>query len=222
MAISLDGNLIKQIDDALDFDSTLKQEGGSYKAHKASIETFFTMALAAILRATDKNSIYTEQARFVLGTRNSGGRNDLSYIAGTLVGILQTVKNAINQGFLDSVSDVIHGTVFADFLEMAQHLLDNGYKDAAAVIAGSSLESHLRHLCGNYGVDPDTPDGKRKKADRINADLARANAYDKSPQKNVTAWPGTRNDAAHGDYGKYSDVVVGNMISGVRHFLNTT
>jgi hypothetical protein len=68
---------------------------------------------------------------------------------------------------------VIHGTVFADFLDMAQHLLDNGYKDAAAVIAGSSLESHLRHLCSKHGVDADTPDGKHKKADRINAELTK-------------------------------------------------
>ena len=122
---------------------------------------------------------------------------------------------------MDGVSNVIHGTVFADFLDMAQHFLDNGYKDAAAVIAGSSLESHLRHLCSKHGVDADTPDGKRKKADRINAELTKARAYDKSQQKHIMAWLGTRNDAAHGDYNKYTDIVVNNTISGIRHIMAT-
>ncbi len=222
MAISLDGNLIKQIDDALQFAETLKDGEGMYKARRASIETFFTKALAAIIRATGESAVYAEEARYALNLRNEERRTDLVRITETLIGIMDSIKTAIAEGFLDSVSDVIHGTVFADFLEMAQHLLDNGYKDAAAVIAGSSLESHLRHLCSKYGVDPDTPDGKRKKSDRTNADLTKAGAYDKSQQKHVTAWLGTRNDAAHGDYGKYTDVIVGNMISGIRHFMATS
>ena len=175
-----------------------------------------------IQRATGEDSVYTEQARYVIDSRNAQGRTDWSRITGTLVGILETTKTAIGDGYLDTVSDVIHGTVFADFLEMAQHLLDNGYKDAAAVIAGSSLESHLRHLCAKRGVSPDDQNGKRKKADRINSDLTKGKAYDTSQQKHVTAWLGLRNDAAHGDYGKYTDVMVGNLISSVRHFMSTT
>ena len=36
--------------------------------------------------------------------------------------------------------------LFADFLEMASELQRKGFKDAAAVIAGSTLEEHLRKL----------------------------------------------------------------------------
>jgi len=222
MAIRLDSNLVNQIDDALQFAETLKDDEGMYKAPRASFETFFTKALAAIVRATGESSVYAEEARYTLNLRNAERRTDLTRITETLIGIMDTIKTAIAEGFLDSVSDVIHGTVFADFLEMAQHLLDNGYKDAAAVIAGSSFESHLRYLCNKHGVDPETPDGKPKKADRINADLTKAGAYDKSQQKHITAWLGLRNDAAHGDYDKYTDVMVGNMISAIRHFMVTS
>lgn len=221
MAISLDGSLVKQIDDALDTTEALKNDEGMYKAPRAAFETFFTKALAAILRATGEKSVYTEEARYTLDLRNTERRTDLTRVTDTLIGILESIKTAIAEGYLDSVSDVIHGTVFADFLDMAQHLLDSGYKDAAAVIAGSSLESHLRQLCGKHGVNPDDASGKPKKADRINADLTKAGAYDTSQQKHVTAWLGTRNDAAHGDYGKYTGVIVGNMISSIRHFMAT-
>ena len=36
---------------------------------------------------------------------------------------------------------------------MAEYLLHEGYKDSAAVIAGSTLESHLRALCNKNGID---------------------------------------------------------------------
>ncbi len=37
----------------------------------------------------------------------------------------------------------------------------------------------------------------------INQDLQKAGAYQLNDQKMITAWLGLRNDAAHGDYGKY-------------------
>ena len=99
---------------------------------------------------------------------------------------------------------------------MARHLLDSGYKDAAAVIAGSSLEAHLRQLAKRWdvevGVEP-------RKADAINADLAKADAYSKLDQKNVTAWLDLRNKAAHGQYAEYQKEQVALMIDGIRDFL---
>jgi hypothetical protein len=97
---------------------------------------------------------------------------------------------------------------------MSKHLLDQGYKDAAAVIAGSSLEAHLRQLCAKAGVDTDTEAGSPKKADRLNAELAGAEVYAKGDQKNVTAWLDLRNDAAHGHYDRYQGGQVALLISG--------
>ena len=41
---------------------------------------------------------------------------------------------------MQSREELIHASVFADFLQMADYLVDSGYKDAGAVIAGSTLE----------------------------------------------------------------------------------
>ena len=130
------------------------------------------------------------------------------YRLSMIVGVVEALHADLKAGYLKTISELIHGEVFGDFLEMADHLLENGYKDAAAVIAGSTLEAHLRQLCQKFGVEIEAVDGKGnlhpKKADRMNSDLARAKAYSKLDQKSVTAWLDLRNNAAHGEYDKYS------------------
>ena len=119
---------------------------------------------------------------------------------------------------LSSVRELLHAETFADFLEMADHLLSEGYKDAAAVIAGSSLEVHLRNLAAKHNLAVEL-NGKPKKADQINSDLASASAYLKLDQKNVTAWLDLRNKAAHGHYGDYSSTKVSHLVSQIRDFM---
>ena len=105
---------------------------------------------------------------------------------------------------------------------MAHHLVESGYKDAGAVIAGSSLEGHLRQLAKKSSVDTvrasasgDAP----KTADLLNSDLAKASAYSVTDQKNVTAWLDLRNKAAHGRYKEYEKGQVSIMIDGIRNFI---
>jgi hypothetical protein len=101
---------------------------------------------------------------------------------------------------------------------MAAHLLSEGYKDAAAVIAGSSLEVHLRNLAAKHSLSVEL-NGKPKKADLINTELASASAYSKLDQKNVTAWLDLRNKAAHGHYQDYSKTQVELLVSQIRDFM---
>ena len=107
------------------------------------------------------------------------------------------------------------------FIEMAKQLAKSGYKDAAAVICGSTLESHLRELCKKYGIATEVG-GRPKKADRMNAELAKATAYSALDQKIVTAWLGLRNEAAHGEYSVYDEKQVDDLISGAEHFIART
>jgi hypothetical protein len=53
----------------------------------------------------------------------------------------------------------------------------------------------------------------------MNADLAKASAYNLTVQKQVTAWAGIRNDAAHANYSNYDAQQVKLMIQGVRDFV---
>jgi len=136
-----------------------------------------------------------------------------------LAGVLSALREDIAAGRLASVVELLHADVFGDFLDMAGHLLDEGYKDAAAVLTGGVLEEHLRKLCGKHGLSNITTAGKPKKADTLNSELAALTAYSKLDQKNVTAWLGLRNDAAHGNYGAYTQEQAVLLVQAVRDFI---
>ena len=122
-----------------------------------------------------------------------------------------------------TVKGLVTAELFADFLEMADHLLQQGYKDPAAVIIGSVLEEHLRQLCNANSISIEIENNQGilipKKADRLNSDLAKENVYSKLDQKAATMWLDLRNKAAHGKYDEYTSEQVTNMYSGITEFM---
>ena len=133
------------------------------------------------------------------------------------------IKTEIEEGWLLSVKDLISAEIFTDFIEMAEYLLDNDYKDAAAVIVGSTLESRLRILCEENEINTTfKKNGKDiySKANRINTDLYKAQVYNKLSFKNITAWLEIRNSAAHGHYNEFTKDQVEIMLTGVKEFLS--
>ena len=177
-----------------------------------------TRAKAAAERITGKESAYSRQIEDIAGKTREHDFTKLQMI----MGVIESLFADLKQGYLISASQLIHGEVFADFLEMAEHLLNEGYKDAAAVICGGALEAHLKQLCSKHAVDSETqtPSGiQPKKADLLNSDLVKAGAYSKLDQKSVTSWLDLRNKAAHGQYSEYSKDQVSLLISSVRDFI---
>ncbi len=150
--------------------------------------------------------------------------NHLPYLQAG-VEILKSIRHEIECGWLDSYKSLVAAEIFTEFLEMSEHLLEEGYGDAAAVMIGSVLEEHLRHLCNNHKVDTfliretiEVP----KKADVLNADLKKAGVYGPNEQKQVTAWLGIRNSAAHGKYNEYRIEQVQLMYQSVLDFITRT
>lgn len=148
--------------------------------------------------------------------------NEFLYNAENGLAIVRIIRGEIAGGWLFTVRGLVAAEVFADFLEMAEHLLESGYKDPAAVMGGSVLEEHIRQLCNKHGIAIDEEKhGKLvpKKADRLNAELATASAYSKLDQKQITAWLDLRNNAAHGIYNAYKSEQVGQLLTGVTSFM---
>jgi len=146
----------------------------------------------------------------------------LSYKVELTVGIIRALVSDMEDGYLESISELARGEMFDNYLEMARHLLNEGYKDAAAVIAGSSLEIHLRQLCVKEHIPTSfaASDGstRHKKAEQLNQELGKA-TYSLLDQKQVTAWLHLRNSAAHGNYSNYSDKQVTQLIEWVQDFI---
>jgi hypothetical protein len=177
-----------------------------------------TRAKAAIHRIAGPSSAYAIQMDTVLARKDEHDYSKLMMA----MGVAEALRDDIQAGYLQSIPQLIHGELFGDFLEMADHLLREGYKDAAAVLVGGTLEGHLRQLCQAHGVAvvvPSASGPRPKKAEQMNADLAQAELITKLDSKNITAWLDLRNNAAHGKYDHYTREQVQIALAAVRDFL---
>jgi len=88
--------------------------------------------------------------------------------APSLIGVLRALRADVEAGWIDDLAALVHADTFAEQLDQADVLLASGYKDAAAVVAGIALETHLRILAGQAGLASEAATGSKKKADVIN------------------------------------------------------
>ena len=181
---------------------------------ESEITSLATLMSDCIRRLAPPGSEYIESTRQIIGRFGVGNAVVIPRIAG----ILDALRTAYSAGYLSTVSELIHAEMFADFLEMAEYLLREGYKDPAAVIVGSVLEEHLRRLADHNGTPVEVA-GKPKKAEQLNADLAGQTVYSKLDQKSITSWLDLRNKAAHGKYTEYTKEQVQLQLSGIQEFI---
>jgi hypothetical protein len=113
------------------------------------------------------------------------------------LGILKASKDDYEHGLLFNVRTLIQAEVFDDFLEQAEYLLESGFYQSSAVIAGSILEDGLRKLC----VKNEIPLQSRPKMDTMNAELTKRGIFSSLQQKQILPLADIRNKAAHGKWG---------------------
>jgi hypothetical protein len=210
--------VVKQADFALGEFTTLRRQSQHEDcSDQPEVETARVVSLlaATIERLAPPGSQYHTSTAALM--TKFGPSN--CYPLRSLPGVLRALRDDLASGRMQTVAEMIHGGMFGDMLEGAAHLRDEGWKDPAAVIAGSVLEQHLRELCSKNGIGLDKPDGSPKKADTLNSELAAAGTYSKLDQKSVTAWLDLRNKAAHGKYSEYETGQVAIMIDGIRDFV---
>ncbi len=213
---------IKQIEEILkNYEDYRNDEKAIINSGKRdeSINFLITRIKAIVKRITGNDSEYYKRIEEIFVKYDK--LNDIIKLK-PLKGVLDGLYQDLKAGYLKSFSELIHADIFSDYIEMAEYLLEEGYKDPAAVITGSTLEEHLRKICIKNGIDIEIlSKGKLspKKADSLNSELARQKVYSKLEQKSVTAWLDLRNKAAHGKYDEYNDDQVKQLIIGVRNFI---
>jgi hypothetical protein len=133
------------------------------------------------------------------------------------------------QGFLDYVEAGLHQQItperaaqleiVSDFLEQARGLLDSRevHPAAPAVLVGATLEEFLR----TWSEIESLSLGSRKVGlDAYTSVLREANLITKQDAKDITAWGGIRNHAAHGEWDEVTDRGrIRLMLEGVGHFM---
>ena len=142
------------------------------------------------------------------------------------IGILESLRENLGLGFLDSLTRRIEDNIAADYMGQAEALLSEGQSGEydhvpAAVLAGAVLEKGLRTLCTRQ--TPELPilnaKGEPKMMGVLIDDLKKAGAFNELKAKQLRAWADIRNAAAHGQFEKFDRKMVEAMIPGINNFL---
>lgn len=204
---------IQQIERALDLaERALDASEGPFRASGQYAEAV-TVGASTIDRLAPRSSVYQGQLKRVLDRKGVGS----AFYVEQVLGILKGLRQDIEAGYLQTIEEEIHADVFSEFLEMADHLSNEGFILPAAVVAGSALEAHLKALAEKFGVSTQAR-GKPKRAGMLNDDLVNKETYRKAEHKQVVAWQAIRNSAAHGEQ-EFSRDEVRLMTQGVRGFI---
>jgi len=129
-----------------------------------------------------------------------------SYQVGALSAVLDSFIEYVQSGLHSGLSLERRAQieVVSDILEQANSLLDNKdcHPAAAAVLVGASLEEFLRNWVEAEGLSIGS---SKPGIDAYCKSLRSADLIQKQDVKDVTAWAGIRNDAAHGEWDQVSD-----------------
>lgn len=188
-------------------------------AELASVMAWVSRAGHVVRSVAGENSIHERMYGRALENKTFTHiyRNNYGHLC-EIQGVLRAVQHDLDGGLLVDIRKLLQADIFADFLQMAEHLLNEGHKDACAVLISGVLEDSLRKLSEHHGLPLVSPQGRPFTIDPLNAALAKAGVYPPLNQKQITTWANLRNDAAHGYYTKYSAEDVKQMLLFVQRF----
>lgn len=200
------------LDEIVELGESLPYNRDRYEYDWALFQVWRARAETLLIELLGPNSVYYQ--RFVAATMTSAGSVSTFYRDSSL-GILKGVRADFIAGRLASLRSLVTAEVFADFLDMADHLLANGYKDPSASLIGAVLERGLRDLARKNALSI----RKRDDLSALNSKLAQAGVYSRLAQQNIQVWATIRNYADHGQFDQYDKQGVSAMLAGVRSFL---
>lgn len=206
----LDARITNEVDDLVEAGQRLNRSASTAKSRiggdeLAEVAMWVTRLGQLIRKLYGENSQHFVSYNKALSVNNFYNLHSNYYDHFTqLFGVAKAIQHEIKAGLLINFRSLVQAEVFADFLEMGEYLLNEGYKDAAAVIIGAVLEDGLRKLSERAALPLASDTGKSLTLDPLNAQLAKAEIYSKLIQKQITSWAHIRNKAAHGEFGEYT------------------
>lgn len=164
------------------------------------------------------NSYAGPKSAFLEQARSAEGYD--SYRVKTLTAIMDAFVEYLEAGLGSGLSPqrAAQLDVVSDILGQAQIILDNtgNHPAAAAVLIGASLEEFLRNWIEDEGLSV----AGRPGIDAYCKALRSQGLISKQDVKDITAWAGIRNNAAHGEWEEVADRGrIGLMLDGVNLFM---
>ena len=183
-------------------------------------QTGYSKAEAARAQVSEFLRIYSgPKSAFTKEAEAARGHD--RYQVTLLTNIMNSYVEFLRSGLASGTSPEVKAQmdVVSDFLAQAHALLEQPKVHAAApiVIAGASLEEFLRTWLEREGLST----GNTKPGiDTYAKTLREADQITKQDIKDITAWSGLRNHAAHGEWELVSDrQQAGLMLQGINLFM---
>jgi hypothetical protein len=144
---------------------------------------------------------------------------------GWAIGVLHGIGEDFDRNLLATSVAEIEYEISCDYLDEAKALLGSqGVSDSnittAAVLTGIALERRLRRLWVENKPSGPTEADKTKPLGVLIDELKKTNTINETKAKQLRAWAGIRNQAAHGEDAQFSPNDLKHMIDGVRDFLD--
>lgn len=172
--------------------------------------------VSSILAAVERNAphrSYVDQAR----TYSAGGRVNTPAV-NRMLGVLLSVRQDIEAGYVRTIEDRARDTLSGDLLETADSIAKY-HAAPAIVLAVSVLEEHVRKLAEARDVATLKRDGRHRSFEDMIADLQREDAITSTEKRTASVWYAQRTEAAHGHFENVVADEAPRIISGVRDFL---
>ena len=122
------------------------------------------------------------------------GKQDKPAAAKRMLGTLEGIANAINDGMLIKVEDLVRAEAFENLLGQADYLLSEGYFLAAGVLGRAVLEQHLNNWCQ---IAACSPTKTRPTLNDFKDGLYKSKQINVTQMKHIESLASVGNDAAH-------------------------
>ena len=191
---------------------------GSQLSSTADQEAFVVKALSLVKMVLGSSERAREiETRINLLLKEQFLENACENITGILRGLMDDYEN----GFLESLEEMIVANISADHMAQAVMLLSEGYHIPAAVMCGVELELALWRLCERQKPQVATAkrNGQPKHLNALIQDLQKAKVFNKLKADQLRSWTKVRNYAAHGEFAEFKRTDVESMINDVKNFL---
>lgn len=128
------------------------------------------------------------------------------------IACMESAKEEIEKGLLYKIEHLISSDFFDSILEHAEYLLSKGHKDPAAVLGRVVIEKTLKQIAERENIT--LPD--KVKLSKVNEILWKNKVYDKVAWRLIQGHIDLGNFAAHGDFDKYDNSKVEDMLGWIR------
>ena len=133
------------------------------------------------------------------------------------VAYMESAKEEVEKGFLYKIEHLISADFFDSILEHAEYFLSEGHKDPAAILGRVVIEKTLKQVAERENIVL----SEKVKLTEINDILWKNQVYDKVTWRLIQGYIDLGNFAAHGDFDKYDNDRVRDMLDWIKKSLMT-